>query len=257
MTITLGYYGGNYEDATVNRVTYYFDSAHAVTTGSLIVVCVSIYNESSSGYTAAALTKTAGDATIGSVALDVEKILADTGGGAGYYGHNIIFSFLVTNGGALQLQFATGSFYYTAIAAAEFKASAGWDSTYLEDADGATNSTGAPATPDMTSAGSAVFVGCVTFNSGSSLTITPDDAFSQIYEIEDASAHMVINAMYRIVASGTTDAASWTSPTTVPWMAAGAVYKEVGGAAADPEGALVGGKLTHGGLLLRGVLVGH
>lgn len=101
---------------------------------------------------------------------------------------------------------------FPCIAINEF--SGNWDSTRVESTNtngtSATNTTPAHSN-NATSAGAALFIGGLSLgNSGGSMTITPDAAFTQTYENEAGGTSQAGSSIYRIVTGGTTDRAEWT-----------------------------------------------
>ena len=201
-----------------------------VTAGSLIVVVVSNYAYASA-FTASSCAKSAGTATIGTVALDRTSHI--TGGTPEQCA---VWSAIVTGSGSLTMQVTGSAGNYWGIGIAEFSGS--WDASRTEGVNGATWGAGTGGTSrdtgNVTSAGGAVFVAGVAWDHGSTQTVTPDAAFTQIYEQEDAAAYTGHNSISRIVSSGTTDSGTWAFTSTPGGNSAAAlaVYKESGAAAA-------------------------
>lgn len=200
-----------------------------VQAGSLITVIGWRYRGSNTAYTAGNCTKLSGTATIGTITLDRQHSI-DFGGGFGF-GQVGIWSAIVTAGGSLTMQIGGGDGgTYQSIAIHEFTGN--WDATRVEATNSnatATDNTTPAHSGDATSAGAALFIGGLSLGSASLQTLTPDAAFTQIYENEAGATSQVGSAIYRIVSTGTTDRAEWTVPTTANegWLAAVAVYREV------------------------------
>lgn len=191
-----------------------------VTSGNLLVI--SAFKTTSIGehaFVAADVTKTAGTATIGTVSMDVQLTWQ-----YGYYDDVAIFSIPVTGTGTLTLT-VTIPAAYIVVGMQEYT---GIDVTAsrLANSSTGTNTTGAPTTGSVASGMAAVFVGAVVTESSGLTTHTQDAAYTLIYESEDAGSHATGNICDQIVAVDTTDAASWTAPTTRAWGAVLAIYKQ-------------------------------
>lgn len=225
-----GQAGGNNGNSATS-VTRAFGSN--VSAGSLIVVVGMKYSPSSDAFVEGDCTKSAGTATLGTITLD-RQVQVDTTDAD--FACVAIWSAIVTGGGSLTMQVAgavSGS--YLLIATHEFTGN--WDGSRAEA--GNSNSTASngvsPATSgNATSAGAALFIGGLNVNSQAGVTITPDGAFTTIYE-DEAGTDDNGSAIYKIVTSGNTDQAEWTiaSGTWYGWAAAVQVYKE---AAVAPGG---------------------
>lgn len=227
MTITAIQVTGN-AAATSASVSQAFVSN--VTAGNLIVIVGMRYNNLADPYVEADCTQSAGTATLGTIALHLQTEVS-----LGGNNHDVgIWSVPVTGTGSCTMQIAGGNVgNFPDIGIGEFSASGGWSSTAatrLEDTNNGNNTTGAPSSGDGTSAGEALFIGALAVDTGGSVTITEDGAFTVIYEQEAGASFETGSAIYQIVSSGTTDAASWSAPTTLPWSAILCVLKpEAGG----------------------------
>lgn len=215
-----------------------------ITNGSLIVAAALIYSPSSDALLAGDLTKTAGTATIGTISLDNTPTNFQYNGDANYQKVGI-YSALVTGTGSCTLTIAgapAGS--YLLLALDEFTGS--WDSSRVESSstnnDG-TDNTASGNSGNVTSAGAALFIGGIAIGASGTVTITPDGAFTQIFEDQSGATDNVGSAIYQIVSTGTTDRAEWTLSTNHSGYSAGVVlYKEAaGGAAGQPTSKRLGG----------------
>jgi hypothetical protein len=201
-----------------------------VTAGNLLVVLIECWtNTTNRPPVVGDISKTAGTATVGTWALDRVYTLS----ASGEFIHTAIFSAPVTGTGSCTVtvaNFPTGS--SGAIGVQEYTG-ADVSSTRVADSNQGSGTTGAPATANMSSTEDAAFVGALATITFSATTHTPDAAFATIYEEEDGANHQTGSLIDQIVAGATTDAASWTAPTTFAWVAAGVVYKgaAAGGAA--------------------------
>lgn len=227
------------ESATVDGATNFSDAFTSnVSAGSLIVVSAARWQSGNNTlYVAGNLTKTAGTATIGTPVLEY------SGAPGGSSTAQVVgqWSVLVTGSGSLTLQVAHSGTAYGSIFMAEYTGT--WDGTRTEDTSSATGA-GSPAdSGNATSAGAAVFVGSYTSGVGTNSAITQDAAFTLIAEDESGSDRIEHSFIERIVATGTTDSASWTTAGS-DWAAGVVVYKESGGGG--------GG----GGAVSRGMLLG-
>lgn len=228
--MTIAAVGGQNTGATGSGTSVSVAFPSNVAVGSLISVVGWRYEPSADAYIAGDCTKSAGTATIGTVTLDAQLDQVDGGGGRATVG---IWSAIVTGAGSLTMQVAGGSAGgFPCIAINEF--SGNWDSTRVESTNtngtSATNTTPAHSN-NATSAGAALFIGGLSLgNSGGSMTITPDAAFTQTYENEAGGTSQAGSSIYRIVTGGTTDRAEWTVPTSGNngWGCAVVAYKEGG-----------------------------
>jgi hypothetical protein len=186
----------------------------SVSVGQLVKVWGMKYSPSVDAFVAADCTKSAGTATIGAVSLD--RTNGGDDGGAGTDScHAAVWSAIVTGAGTLTMQVGgavAGS--YLLIAAEAFNGS--WDASRLEAVNGQliiTDATSSSTTGNGTSAGAALFCAALQMNTSAATTITPDAAFTTVYENETGTDDNG-SAIYRIVSTGTTDAGDWTHGTT-------------------------------------------
>jgi len=234
MTITAigGQAGGVSTDSSASTSRAFGSN---VTAGTLIVVVAG--KDSGSAFVAGDCTKSAGTATIGAISLDTE-LRFDIG--AGEFISIGIWSCLVTGAGSCTMQVAGAAGTFWGLATDEYSTDVGWDVSRVEN----TNSTGnatddaASATSgNATSAGAALFMGGVDLNGSGAITLTPDGAFTQIFEQEDGSLHSMFSAIRRIVSTGTTDSADWAITAAHRGSAAALVaYKEIGGGSGGATG---------------------
>lgn len=230
MTIAAVQETGNYTAGTNTSKAFASD----VTAGNLIVICGAKYSPGNDAFALADCTKSAGTATLDTIALATQTIIATTTGAD--YAAASVWSAIVTGSGSLTMQVGGGlSGSEMLMGIGEYSATNGWDASRLEDSDIgklATNNSGAAITGDMTSAGGALFIGGAGINTGSNLTITADSPFQKIFELATGASTAVASFIRRIVTAGTTDAVgmSWTPSSDDGWAVAGAVYKEVAGA---------------------------
>ena len=213
-----------------------------VVAGNLLVILVTAFKESSDPFVLADISKSAGTATLGAFQLDSSVNYNPSPA----WVNSAVYSAPVTGSGSCTITVGgapAGSYFVLALQELE---GADVTSGRLEGQNTGTGATGAPTTGDVTSAGGAAFMGIVGTNTSGATTHTPDGAFTEIAESEDGSTHMTGSAEDRIVTTGTTDAASWTAPTTVDWAAALAVYKEAAAGAAHwvPESDVSAGSWT-------------
>lgn len=217
--------------ATDNATSASRATASNVTAGGLLVIEVTCYKGANNDpFVVGDISKSAGTATVGAFTLDIQRNFNYTGS---FYMNTAIFSCLVTGTGTCTITVGgapSGSYWNVVVG--EF--SGNWDAARVEATNSAEATTGAPSSGDATSAGAALFIGGLTTNTAVSTTHTQDAAFSLMDEEEDGSAHITGAGIYEIVGGGTTDAASWTAPTTAEWAAVVAVYKEAAGGGGDP-----------------------
>lgn len=208
--------GGTIADATSPNTRVLPNN---VTVGQLIVVGAS--SDGTAVFTAGDLTKSAGTATIGTVALDV-TVNQTTDQHCG------LWSVIVTGSGSLTLALSTGgSFSITGVGVYD----GSWDAGRLVGTNSAVGTTSTtPSSGNVTSTGAALFVGVLAVGNAANVTLTQDTNFTSIFESPDGTAHEVGEIIDRIVTVGTTDDANWTigaAPTR--FAIALAVYKEAGG----------------------------
>lgn len=208
-----------------------------VTAGNNLYVVGFKYSPSNDALAEGDLTKTAGTATLGTITLDVSVNFAYNAD-ANHIAIGI-WRIPVTGSGSLTLQLGgavAGS--YLGIAVDEFEGD--WDSSSLEDTssntDAASNTTPG-TTGNVTSAGAALFIAGITIGTGTTVTITPDGAFTETFEEEAGATNQPGSMIWKIVGSGNTDQGEWTlsgsGTWSEGWAGVAAVYKEA--AAPPPE----------------------
>jgi hypothetical protein len=172
------------------------------------------------------LTKLSGTATLGTITLDKSQV--QNNGSDNYYA--LTFSADVTGTGTIVFRCAgDGNGRYWNYAVSDISSNLG--AMTVGNVNAAGGATGAPDSGNVTSTNAAIIMGCVGVSQPSgTVTITQDAAFTLIFEEENASAHMNGSMIYRIVGASTTDSASWTAPTTIPWTAVVVEYEENSGA---------------------------
>lgn len=190
-------------------VTSMSDSfASNVTNGNLIFVAAYAYMSTAAPvFVSGSLTKTAGTATIGTPALAINATNT-----TGSPQHAAVWTVPVTGTGSLTLQvggMTSGSYAGMVIGEVSGADTSG---TRVEATNSATFDTPTTAvdTGNATSAGGALFVGALAFDTGSFISITEDAAWTLLGEHEDGGTNETGSLIYRIVTSGTTDSASWT-----------------------------------------------
>lgn len=200
-----------------------------VTAGNRLIVIVSRFTVATTDpFVAGDLTKTAGTATIGTVALDAEDTNSTDASNQVNVG---IFSVAVTGTGSLTLGVAGNTGNYWWINVTEWS---GLADAAAEDSAVATGTSTAASSGDATTAGAGLFIAAVASNAPEAVTLTKDAAFTDLHEEEDGSAHAVGASAYRIVASGTTDAGTFTLGASHEWAAAIAAYDAEGEALPQP-----------------------
>lgn len=220
--------GGNHAENTTSVSRAYPGN---VTAGNILLIAGIKFSPGNDAFVVGDLTKTAGTATLGTIALDVN---INFNHAATDFIATGLWSVPVTGTGSLTLQVGgalAGSFLL--IGSDEYHSDNGQITFETGKTSTGTGTTGAPTTGNITSAGPAqsVFFGAVAINASGSVTITPDGAFTQVYEDEAGTTDMTGSVIRQFVATSTTDAASWTAPTTNEWAAAISSYKEPSGGA--------------------------
>lgn len=200
-----------------------------VTTGDLVVVVACLFNANPRTFVAADCVKSAGTSTIGTVALGKAQQVVGTDGSYS----TVSFFCMVTGTGSLTMR-VTGnaaSDWFVCIAA--FSSNVSPTSYSLESSNGASSSTSGStplSTGNGTSAGAAIFLtGCGMGNSGAgAITVS---GYTSIATHTASDGAMTGGAMYHLVTSGTTEAASWATTIAGVWGAGAsvglAVIKEV------------------------------
>jgi len=198
-----------------------------VTSGNLVVVMVWRWAQAvQENLVAGDCTLQAGTATLGTIALDIQRQHAE-----GVNDYNIgIWSAIVTGTGSLTMRVTGNSGDFWGIGLIELSSDAGgWDSSRLEDSNSGSatvDDTDPAVSGTGTSAGDAAFCGTVLVDNLEAGTITPQAAFTEIFESEDEINDQTGSSLYRIVTTGTTDEAEWAVTTSDGWAAAVAVYLE-------------------------------
>lgn len=196
--------------------------ASNITSGNRIVVALSAYSPSADLPAVGDCTKSAGTATIGSFTLDV---VTDRDAGGGVHFYTAIWSAQVTGTGSCTIQVAgRPAASYFLIGIQEYNSNLG--NVIVAGATGNSGINTAADSGNLSSQGNGVFFGVMQYSSGGLITITPDAAFSQVYEEEDGSLHSTGSFIDRIVSTAITDSASWTAPTNDDWAASVVLYVE-------------------------------
>lgn len=201
-----------------------------VAAGSLISVVAWKYSPAATAYSAGNCTQSAGTATLGAITLDRQVALAYDGGTD--YLHVAVWSAIVATPGSLTMQVAGNAGDFSCLASDEF--SGVWDAARLEASNGGSNATDgqtAASSGNASAVGAALFIGGLSVgNSGGTIAVTPDAAFTTIFENEAGATTQVGSAVFQIAGAGLTDAAEWTigSSGNLGWGAVVAVYKEAG-----------------------------
>jgi len=202
-----------------------------VTEGSMVsVVAIKYHDTISDPFVEADCTKSAGTATIGTITLDRSHSLSTEAGPSSYISIGI-WSLLVTADGSLTMQVggADANTYWILVSD---ELAGNWDSSRAESGNNggtATDSQTTATTGDATTAGHGVFVGALGLNTlAAPATLTHDAAFTSVAEETDGANNMVGEVIRRIVASGTTDAASWSaiSGANFGWCAVVQAYRQ-------------------------------
>jgi hypothetical protein len=145
-----------------------------------------------------------------------------------------LWSTIATSTGSLVFRHTTGS----RIRGGVIVVSGSWDGSRVEDVtEGSGTSVGMTASAgSLTSAGAALFVGClVNDDSAVGGAITEDAAFTSIYENSPSSAGGAGSGIYQVVGGATTDTPEWAFDGNGDWAAIGAVYKEAAGGSPTRE----------------------
>lgn len=209
-----GLAGGN----NANSATSVTRNMGSVTAGQLVVVTGTKYSPSLDAFVAGDCTQSAGTATLGTFTLD-QTNGGDMGAGTSF-GHSAVWSAVVTGSGTCTVQIAgavAGSFLLIGAEAFTPDAGRSWGANRVggrvNGALLATNATASSSTGNATSTEAAVFVAALHLDNTGATTITPDLAFTTIYENETGTDQNGSH-IYQIVATGTTDAGDWTHGTT-------------------------------------------
>lgn len=233
MTIAVLQENGTNTDAATSGSRVF---ASNVAVGSLIVVIVSRYSNGGTDVLVVGDISNTGTATLGAWSLDVQDE-QDFGGAAIFQGG--IFSAIVTGAGSLTATIAGAAGYYYAVAGAEYGGN--YDVNRLESsnkAKTATDNTTPALSGNGASAGIGLFIGGLSTDNASPMTITPDAAFTTIYEQEASSSTLFFSAIRRLSTGGLTDQSEWTlAPNNAGWIATLVVYREI---VVAPAGILMG-----------------
>lgn len=147
------------------------------------------------------------------------------------YVNTAIVSVPVLGSGTCTIGIVTGTGHYTFATVEEFT---GIDVSVSRVAgtnggpNGFNAGSTAPSSGNATLTGGGLFYGGLCYTLGSNTTITPDGAFTQVYENE-SNSNNTGSVIRRIVTSGATDSADWTLGSSAPWAALVVAYKEATG----------------------------
>lgn len=193
-----------------------------VTAGNRVVVSVSCYQtDHTNPPNTDDIAKTSGTATIGAWSRDG---FAEVDRGTGAWNYAALFSAEVYTTGSLTVTVTgNGSNGSWALSCDELSANG---TPIVEDGGTGNGSTGAAVTDDMVASGAAVWFGCATYGGTGTDSVTEDSPWTMLQEHEDGGTGQMYQFCYRTSTGPTTDAASWSSPTTRYWAACGAVYRE-------------------------------
>jgi hypothetical protein len=193
-----------------------------VTNGNLLTFEVARYTGAvSDPIVVGDMTKTAGTATIGTIVLDKTIEVATD---AANIINVAIFSVLVTGTGSCTLTVTgnAGEFWWGNISE--------WSG--LPGPRGETNSNNGNSTAvdsgNVSTNGAALILGLMGCSTGANITITEDGAFTLLNEQELGATTQTGSSIYRLVATGTTDSASWTLDVSRIWGAVVVTYNENG-----------------------------
>lgn len=216
LALVSGHFGGvDVNNGSSTSLAYTFDASHQVASGNIVMVGVSSYNGGAQNYAAGDLTKTAGTATIGAVALDCATNQPSSNIGCA------IYRVPVTGSGTLTLTFTSnGGGVYGFIGCGEFT---GQNATPFDS--GKTNS-GAGWTATSGSVSSSVpgmiFYIC-SVNAGGNYTGTNSD--NVIFQDTNGSSDSCGIVQYKLINSSPNTVTNNTDGASSVWINAWAVYK--------------------------------
>jgi len=216
------------ENLADNSTTVDFAYGGNITSGNLLTLEITSF--SAVAITAGQLTKVAGTATIGTIALDDEQ----TDGTATAVA---IFSIPVTGTGSCTLRFtgSAGGYYWGNTSEWE-----GLQST-KETSNSATGSSATADSGNVTSAAGAVFVGVAGTNQTNADTYTADGAYTVLNEEEGGATHQTGQSAYKTVGTGNTDSFTSTLGGSHVWCCCAVVYAAAaGGPSAGTDTATAG-----------------
>jgi len=203
-----------------NTITLAFGSN--VTAGNLVVVKLSMFVSSDFGsITAGMVTKSAGTSTIGTMQLDAYTT-RNTG-----KDKIAILSVPVTGTGSLTIQFATGAGdnCFPVLVLEEWTTADVSGTRVNASATSAATTGTAGASGNVATGGAGMIAGVLAPASPyGTITITEDGAFTLVDEQEN-DAQYNYTAIWRSVATDTTDSADATFGTSCDWLAAAVAYK--------------------------------
>ena len=214
----------NTTNAASNTIAIAFGSN--VSSGNLgIITARADIGTGATAFDASQLTKTAGTATISTVALDVAR--SDSASKTINVG---VWSFAITGSGSLTMTLAnTGSWPSgdTWIVAAYMElASADVTASRVQGTNSSTATSTSGDTGTVDSGGAGIFIGQMLHEFYGTTTITEDGAFTLIEEMTNDA---IINgsSIYQTVSTSTTDSASWTMGNSAPHTEVVVVYKGI------------------------------
>lgn len=204
-----------------------------VTAGNLLVITLQKLISVAGGDNPVAgdFSLAGGSATLGTVQVD--KAEANNYDAGDSYIIASVISVPVTGTGTCTIGIVTGLGQYC-FATVEELTGADVSAGRVAQVNGASSSVGAPTNSpqsgNATLSAGGMFYGALCFT-GASATVTPDGAYTQVYENE-ANSNNMGSVIREIVGSGATDSADWTLSATRDWAAAVVAYKDAAGGAA-------------------------
>lgn len=165
---------------------------------------------------------TAGTATLGAWTLHAQGVEP----GGSYNFRSAVLSADITGTGSLTVTFGSQPVSsYISIAAGEYSGVGAVVATNSANAGSGT----AVDSGNVTLSGGGIIFGaaCIDPDSGVDIVITPDGAFTTVFEEEDYDLYQTGSAIRRLVDAALTDSASWTPASGTEWSAAVVAFNQL------------------------------
>lgn len=212
-------------------------SADVTAGNTLIVTAMKHESADSTPFALAHLSKTAGTATLGTIALDVQKVGTGVAGLGSKRANAAIYRIPVTGSGSLTLTITASANSYILLEPVEYSGLAaspleGTSTNENEGASGPGSAVSPITSGNVTTAGAGLMVGVTSSECNVNTTFgTLNNSFSQVYKNETTTDNNGAVAD-RIVGSGTTSGLSWDQSASNAWVAVAASYAAASGSSA-------------------------
>jgi hypothetical protein len=197
-----------------------------VTAGNVVIVggICTIAFEDPDPFVSGDCTKIAGTATIGTITL---RAVFEQDRGDGVLHELAIWEVPITGTGSLTMQITNDTTLNNAhIAAAEYTSDVGTITFVAGQTSSATGTGTAAASGTVTTTRNGIIFGVMAVDTAESTTLTPDAAFTTVFEEENGFDEHVGACADRVVTGSVADSADWTLQQSHFWTALAAAFVE-------------------------------